>query len=171
MPQDLSPPQNSPVPDVAAPIDWVGLILQHRGSLIATGSSPKQVARHCNGFAYVAVAYDLEASIRKEWRIERSTRQSVLGARELAFLYEAGVSAICPTVQRAEILHAAATLSNRPKAFDAQFWAARSLPLLNAAAIVVVPDVQGWARCPMVWRDVNIALQHNVPIHLYAGGV
>lgn len=167
---DAQTPAADAVGAAPAQIDWHGVIARHRGSLITTGSAPVQVARHCAGFAYLAVAYDLEVRLRKDWRLERSTRQSVLAARELAFLYAAGVTAVCPTVQRAEILHAAWTIADKPDPFDAKFWGARSLPFLNAANIVVVPNVQGWERCPMVWRDVNIALQGNVPVHLYYGG-
>lgn len=152
-------------------IDWRGVLRLHGGGLLIAASRPSRVAQHCVGFAYLAVAYDLEAQIRKDWRIERSTRQSVLAARELSRLYSAGVTAVCPTIQRAEILHAASTLTGKIDPFDAAFWGARSLPLLNVASIVVVPDVQGWNHCPMVWRDVSIALHHNVPVHIYAGGL
>ena len=52
---------------------------------------------------------------------------------------------------------------------DHQFWAAWSEPFLVAARLVVVPSIGGWQRCPMVARDVQWALDHNVPVHLYAG--
>ena len=150
--------------------DWRGILAPQGAysALVTTGSRPAKVARHCAGFAYVAVPYDAEARIRADWRIDRSVRQSVLGARELARLHVHGVAAICPTVQRAEILHSATTHGLGIAPFDAEFWGAQSLPFLNAAGVIVVPDCQGWSRCPTVWRDVGIALRRNLPVHFYA---
>jgi hypothetical protein len=153
-------------------VDW-RRVMAPQGSasaLVRVGSDPAQVARHCSGIAYVAAPYDAHAGQRRKWQIDRSTMMSTLAAREVLRLICARVSAICPTVLRAEAMHAAPTVKEAAvNPLDLDFWANWSAPYLNACGIIVVPDIRGWQRCPMVARDVTWALDHNVPVHIYAG--
>lgn len=138
-------------------------------ALVRVGSGPDDVARHCVGLAYLAAPYDGQAGSRRNWRIERSTMMSVLASREVLRLTCLNVSAICPTVLRAEAMHAAATVDEVSlDPMDTGFWGKWSQPYLNASAIVAVPEITGWQRCPMVARDVAWALERNVPVHIYA---
>ncbi len=139
--------------------------------LVSAGSSPARVADHARGLVFMASPYAEEVHIRRAWRIERSTRMSILAARELHRLRLAGVTAISPVLMMAEMCHAAALLADPPDPLDTGVWERWAAPLLNVAALVVVPDLQGWARCPLILAQVRRALRHNVPVHLYAGGL
>lgn len=153
-------------------LDWPGIMAPGGAwsALVRVGSDPGMVARHCSGVAYLAAPYAEQAQARREWRIERSTMVSVLASREILRLTLARVSAICPTVMRAEAMHAVGTVDGAEvDPLDHDFWAAWSAPFLVTAKILVVPAIRGWQRCPMVARDVQWALDHNVPVHLYAG--
>lgn len=155
-------------------IDWPGLMGRDSAmsALITAGSGPETVAQFCGGLAYLAAPYADRAAARRKWQIERSTMFSVLAARELLRLTRVKVSAICPTVMRAEAMHVAGTVDgDAVDPMDHDLWAAWSAPFLVASSIVVVPAITGWQRCPMVVRDVQWALAHNVPVHFYARAV
>lgn len=155
-------------------LDWRGIMAPGGAwsALVRTGSDPETVARHCGGVAYLAAPYAEQAQARRSWQINLSAMVSVMAARELLRLTSVRVSAVCPTVLRAEALHVAGTVDGaQVDPLDHAFWADWSIPFLIAARIVVVPAISGWQRCPMVARDVQWALDHNVPVHLYAGAV
>lgn len=153
-------------------LDWSAIMARGGAwaALVRCGSDPQIVAAHCSGLAYLATPYAEHAQARRKWQIERSTMSSVMASREVLRLTQVKVSAVCPTVMRAEALHVAGTVEDAGvDPLDHEFWAAWSVPFLLAARIVVVPPIRGWQRCPMVARDVQWALDHNVPVHLYAG--
>lgn len=156
------------LPDEAR-IDWRPVLAPGGAwsALVHAGSSPALAARHCAGFAYLSVPYHDGSQIRQAWRIERSVRIAMCASIEEARLAEAGITAICPAVNRAGIAHAAALIDDPPQPLDARFWAAWSQPILTAARLLVVPGIDGWDRCPTVWRELRFALRHNMPVHVY----
>lgn len=137
--------------------------------LIRLGSSPELVRDNAAGLAYLAAPYAGVVHIRNAWRMDRSVRLSAMASIEVTRLAMAGVTAVCPAVQIAEMCHAGSMLAERPDPLDCAFWTQWSWPLLNCAKVVVVPDFDGWDRCPQVWSDVRHALRYNLPVHLYAG--
>ncbi|MCA2014396.1 DUF1937 family protein [Cereibacter sphaeroides] len=153
-----------------ARIDWRPL-LDPRGrysALVTTGSSPDRVRRHCSGLVYLCAPYVHEAQIRGVWRVERSVRISVLASVERARLAACGVTALCPAIDIAEIAHARVLVDDAPEPLDMTYWRAWSQPILNVAALLAVPEIPGWDRCPLVWRDLRFALAQNVPVHVYS---
>lgn len=151
-------------------INWPRLLAPGgaASALVVRGSSPARAARHCAGVAYLSVPYAGEVALRGEWRMERSVRLSALMSIELARLLRAGCVALCPALQRAELALAATLPIDAPGALDGAVWADVAVRLRNLAVLVVVPNIRGWDRCPGVWADVDWALQHNVPVHVYA---
>lgn len=152
-------------------IDWAA-VLDTRGrwsALVTVGSSPERAARHASGIAYLAAPYHEAAQLRGAWRIERSVRASTLASYERLRLADCGVTALCPAVDMAEMAHARVLFPDGPDPLDRRFWSAWATPVLSAARLVVVPEIEGWECCPMVWSDVVFALVHQVPVHVYAG--
>jgi len=117
----------------------------------------------------LSAPYFSEAVIRDQWRMERSVRASMFAAIEVARLAALGCCAVAPAMVIAGVAEAGALLDTPLDPLDLRFWAEWSHPLLSAASMVVVPEIDGWQRCPLVWRDVVFALEHNVPVHLYGG--
>lgn len=154
-------------------IDWRPVLAPagRWSALVRAGSSPAEAARHCAGFAYLSVPYHHGSQIRQAWRIERSVRVTLQAAIEEARLADCGITAISPAVHRAGIAHAGALTEDSPDPLDRRFWDDWSQPLLNAAALLVVPAIAGWDRCPTVWRELRFALRHNLPVHVYGGAV
>ncbi|WP_068305322.1 DUF1937 family protein [Pararhodobacter sp. CCB-MM2] len=165
--QDLS---GTPVPlPPLKRIEWEP-ILAPKGvwsALVTPGSSPDRVHRHAAGMVYLSTPYQLEAQIRGAWHIDASVRASTLASVEVARLAAAGVTAIAPSVMRAEVAHARVLVEDAPEPLDAAYWAEWSMPILRLARLLVIPAIAGWDRCPLVWRDLRHALAHNVPVHVY----
>lgn len=153
-------------------IDWRP-VLRPSGpwsTLVHSRSGPAVVAGRCPGIAYVACPYGEESKVRQAWRIERSVRVAAQAAIEVARLAVCGCTAICPVLSVAEISHARLLIGeDAPDPLDARFWSGWSQPLFTASAVLVVPDISGWDRCPSVWRDLCQALAHNMPVHVYGG--
>lgn len=157
----------------AAP-DWPA-ILAPRGrwsALVQTGSTPALVARHAAARAvFLAAPYLSDVAIRQEWRVERSVRLGLMAAREVMRLRLLGVTALCPVVMQAAMCEAACLLPEGPEAMmDRAGWDDWSAPMLGASNLIVVPDIQGWDRCPAILGQVASALGRNVAVHVYAGG-
>jgi hypothetical protein len=139
-------------------------------ALVTCGSSPARAARHAAGPAYLALPYATEVALRGDWRLDRSVRLEVRGLAEVARLWAAGCTALCPAVQRAGIAAVAGVVGLAVDPLDDAAWSPLALALRGACRLVVVPDLRGWDRCPQVWADVCWALDHNMPVHVYAGG-
>lgn len=137
-------------------------------ALVSTGSTPERVARGNAGLAFVAAPYQSEVQIDGQWQSERSTHLSILAALEMLKLHNAGVSAICPSLQMAEMCHALSLLDEAPDPLDPHRWKGWAWPMLHAAKLVVVPQLPGWEKCPVIWAQALWALERNIPIHLYA---
>ncbi|PWE26662.1 DUF1937 domain-containing protein [Pararhodobacter marinus] len=168
--QPTIPDQRPRLPDQKR-IDWAP-VLNPRGpwsALVVAGSSPARVSRNCAGIVYISAPYHAEAQIRGAWRVERSVLMSIRAANEVGRLAACGCTALAPTVQIAEAAHAKVLNDDTPDPLDRVFWDAWSQPILNVAALIAIPDIPGWDRCPMVWRDLRFALAHNLPVHIYGG--
>lgn len=153
----------------AGRIDW-GPVLARGGrwsALVRAGSTPALVARHSVGLVHVSAPYVSAAQERGAWHVWASTRASVLAAVEVGRLAACGVTAVCPAVQMAEIAHARALCEDAPEPLDQKFWADWARPILNAARLLVIPDLPGWRSCPQVWSDLRFALAHTMPVHVY----
>jgi hypothetical protein len=153
-------------PEILAPLGrWSGLVL--------AGSSAEIVHREAphGGVAFLATPYTGEVQLKRVWRPQRSALMSALAAREMLRLYLAGVSAVCPVLQLAEMCHASGLVDGAAlDPLDDAAWAEWSRPLLEAAALIVVPNLQGWSRCPLILRQVQWALGRGLPVHVYARG-
>lgn len=153
-------------------IDWRPLLAPGgaHAVLVHAGSGPARVARHRGGrLAFVAAPYAQEVQDPRGWRADLSVRLSLLAAREVMRLRVEGVVALCPVLMQAAMLDAACLVPDAPGPEDAAGWADWAQPMLEAAGVVVVPDIPGWQRCGAIWGQVQWALRRNVPVHVYAG--
>lgn len=151
--------------------DW-GPVLARDGrwsALVRTGSRPRLVPR--GGIAFLAAPWLGEVSIKQEFRPRRGVQMEHVVAREMLRLMSAGVTAICPVLLQSAMTWASPLVSGSVDPLDSAAWEAWARPFLNTASVVVVPDVQGWDRCPAVWSQVSWALERNVPVHVYAARV
>lgn len=158
----------------AQAIDWRPL-LAPRGkwsSLVRVGSSPARVAHHHAGKpAFVAAPYIEECHDARGWRVDLSVQQSLLIAREVLRLRLSGVTGICPVLMLASMCEAGMLVPDAPAPADRAGWDEWAQPILHTAGQLVVPDLPGWNRCPLIWRQVQWALAHQVPVHVYAAGL
>lgn len=155
-----------------AVLDWRAVLAPNGrySALVHLGSSPAKVARHCSGLAYLAAPYSSEVTIRQSWRIERSARVETWALHERTRLLAAGVTSVCPTIDRAGMSYTAGMMQGGAlDPMDADLWARWSQPMLNVSALIVVPEIDGWNRCPDVWAAVVWALDRNTPVHVYGG--
>jgi hypothetical protein len=147
--------------DVLAPQGpWAGLV--------TAGSTPAGVARICVGLAYLAVPFAAEVQLRGVFRADRAVRLTARAEIEALRLWLAGCVAVCPALQRAGMAAVSGLVGAGVDALDDAAWADLSDRLRGAARVLVVPQVQGWDRCPAVLADVRWALSRNVPVHVYA---
>lgn len=154
--------------------DWRP-VLAPRGqysALVRVGSSPARVA-HGNGgrLAFVAAPYIEAVHDRRGWRPDLSVRLSLLTGREVMRLRMSGVTAVCPSLMLGAMCEASHLVPDAPAPSDRRGWEEWARPILFAAGQIVVPDIEGWHRCPLIWRQVQWALGRNVPVHVYAGGL
>jgi hypothetical protein len=156
--------------DKGPQMDWRAVLAPggRWSPLVTAGSSAARVARTPAGLAYLAAPYATEVALRGDWRMERSVRMVTLASIEMARLLRAGIIAVCPTVQRAEMAQVARLAGIVLDPLTDPVWADLATALRNAARLVVVPAIQGWDRCPAVWADVIWALERNMPVHVYA---
>ena len=148
--------------------DWRSVLRKDDrwSALVRTGSSPRSVP--AGGFAFVAAPWLGEVLIKQEYRPRRAAQLGVMLSREIVRLRAAGVTAVCPVLMQEWMTTASGVMPGSIDPLDAAGWEAWAQPFLNSASSVVVPDVQGWNRCPTVWSQVSWALARNVPVHLYA---
>lgn len=155
-------------------IDWRP-VLAPKGAfapLVKVGSSPARVAHHYGGrLVFVAAPYIQEVHDARGWRPDMSVRLSLVTAREVMRLRLSGVTAICPALMLGAMCEAAHLVPDAPPPADQRGWDDWARPMLFAAGQVVVPDIEGWHRCPTIWDQVQWALAHNVGVHVYAGGL
>src|SRR5690606_32616652 len=131
--------------------DW-GPVLARDGrwsALVRAGSRPRLVP--AGGIAFLAAPWLGEVSIKQEFRPRRAAQLELVVARELLRLMSAGVTAICPVLLQGAMTSATPLVSGNVDPLDAAAWEAWSRPLLTGCSVIVVPDVQGWDRCPTVW--------------------
>lgn len=155
----------------AVDLDWRA-VLAPRGrwsGLVTAGSSAARAARHAAGLAYLAVPYQAEVALRGDWRLERSARLEVEAGVEAARLLECGCFAICPVLERAAIARVAGIAGLAMDLLADPAWSEMAVRMRRVAALMVVPALQGWDRCPAIRTDVAWALEHNMPVHVYAG--
>lgn len=151
-------------------INW-GPILKPKGPwspLVNVGATPAKVAKRCAGIVYLSTPYIEAAQVRGVWRVERSTRASVLASVEACQLASLGCTSLSPAVLMAEMAHARVLFEGGPDPLDRAYWEEWTQPFLSAASAVVVPAIEGWDRCAVVWRDLRYALGHNLPVYVYA---
>ncbi len=149
--------------------DWRP-VLQAGGrwsALVRPGAGPRDVPQ--GGIAFLAAPWLGEVTVRQELRADRAARLGMMVSRELVRLQARGVTAICPVLLLDWMATAGPLVPGAAVPCDREAWEAWSWPILAAAASVVVPDVQGWDRCPSVWAQVSRALQHNLSVYVYAG--
>ena len=151
----------------AAP-DWPAILTPggRWSTLVRTSAGPGDVAP--GGLAFLAAPYLAEVEIRGEWREWRSSMMGVAIGREMDRLRQRGISAVCPVAMQAWMMTAAPLAAGQSATPDD--WSAWARPFLVAAARIVVPDVQGWDRCPQVLDQVRYGLKHNLPVVIYGGG-
>ena len=139
------------------------------GSLLHVGAGPEEVAARCRGtLVYLATPYSREAlDARGAWCPNRSIEQGMRAALHAARLARAGVTAVSPVVQAAEMVSVAHALIDP---LDDGFWEAWCRPLLSACGAVAVPDLAGWDRSRGIWREVVWALERNRPVFVEAEG-
>ena len=154
-------------------MDWQSVLAPEGrwSALVRAPSWPELVSRHCCGLIHLAAPYINTAALRDQWRMDRSVRASMRAAIEVARLAALGCTAISPAIVLGEIGHAGVVMDEPLDPLHLPFWRAWSQPLLNAASMVVVPAIDGWDSCPLVWHDVCFALGRNMPVHVYARGV
>lgn len=161
----------------AAPaFDWAAILSPSGrwGRQVRAGSSPDLIRREMPGgaVAFLATPYAAEVHLKKVFRPQRSALMSTLAAREMVRLYLAGVTAICPVLQLAEMCHAAGLVDGAlVDPLDSAAWAQWSRPMLESSTVLVVPDLQGWARCPLIALQAGMALSLGRPVHVYARGM
>jgi hypothetical protein len=153
-----------------ADMDWRAVLAPggEWAPLVTGGSSPARVGRSAVGLVYLAAPYAGEVALRGGWRLERSVRFVTLAAIEMARLMRAGCVAVCPVLQRAEMAHVAGLAGLEVDPLADRDWDDLTDRLRCAAGLLVVPQMQGWDRCPEVWADVQWALARNMPVHIYA---
>ncbi|MBD3785650.1 MAG: DUF1937 family protein [Sphingomonadales bacterium] len=153
-------------------IDW-SEILDPRGRwspLVHLQASPKVVAQHNSGLAYLATPYTREVLVKGKWSLEKSVEFSMLAAREVIMLMRYGVTAVSPIVLAAEGLHAqASNPGTKVNALDRRRWSDWRRPIFNAARFVIVPRISGWDECEAVFSEVEEALARNMPVFIYGG--
>lgn len=161
-----------------SPIDW-GIIFapevrarwQER---VRFGAGPLSVARFTAGDrpVYLATPYSKIAQRNGKWAYDLSLVASSQAAREMGRLARAGVTAVSPIVQSAEIVHIERALAATGQMLDplnAEFWEDWCRPLLNVSCAVVVPDIDGWVQSEGVYREVMWTLRETQrPIFFYA---
>lgn len=138
------------------------------------GAGPKTVAQFTAGDApvYLATPYSKIAQRAGKWAYELSLTASAQAACEMGRLARAGVTAVSPIVQSAEIIHferALAATGQMLDPLDAGFWESWCRPMLNVSCAVVVPAIDGWAQSEGVFREVMWTLREtNRPVFFYA---
>lgn len=156
------------------PPDWPAILAPggRWSALVRTGAGPGDVAP--GGLAFMAAPYLAEIlAVKGKWSGWRSDLMGVAIGRELDLLRRAGISAVCPVAMQAWMMTAAPLVEDAPatEAGPAPAdWAAWARPFLFAAARIVVPDVQGWDRCPVVLDQVRYGLERNLPVVVYGRG-
>ena len=158
--------------------DWPAILAPggRWSALVRTGAGPVDVPRQ--GLAFLAAPYlaEILAGTGK-WTAWRSDLMSVAIGRELERLRRAGISAVCPVAMQAWMMTAGLLTGSEvnplsppgpapadPAPAD---WADWARPFLLAAARIIVPDVQGWDRCPVVLDQVRCGLERNLPVVIY----
>ncbi|SDW77685.1 DUF1937 family protein [Roseicitreum antarcticum] len=150
---------------------------RHRVSpLLHLGAGVGRVARHAPaGIQYLATPFTKlvrgpGGTYCATAAFDASARAG-LHARRLAL---AGVTAISPIVQAVEICATRPGIgagAGLPDPLDEAFWADWCRPLLWASRSVIVPAIPGWSKSVGVWREVVWALDRNMPVFVYAGGL
>lgn len=156
-----------------AAMDWRAVMAPggRHSALVTTGSSPLRVARNAVGLAYLSAPYAGEVALRGDWRFDRSVRILTCVSREMLRLAKAGCYALSPVMQQAEMAQVAPLARQEGIEVDPladPVWRELAVRMRQVCGLVVVPDLQGWDRCPAVRADVAWALERNVPVHLYA---
>ncbi len=153
------------------PPDWPAILAPggRWSALVRTGAGPGGVAP--GGLVFLAAPYLAEVEIWGDWRGWRSFMMGAAIARELDRLRRAGISAICPVLMQEWMMQAAQLAAPPEEAVrDAPAdWQAWARPFLHAANRIVVPDVHGWDRCPLVLDQVRWGLERNLPVVVYGG--
>ncbi|MFC3059498.1 DUF1937 family protein [Paenirhodobacter populi] len=152
--------------------DWTALMAPdgNFAPLIHVGADARTVARHNVGIAYLATPYTREVTIRGKWSFDRSVMLSAMASRHMLLLMRERVTAVSPIVLASEALHAqSSTTGRRLSPLDRDFWMDWCRPILNSAAMIVVPDIPGWDQSDGIWTEVQFAVAHNVPVFIYAG--
>jgi len=151
--------------------DWPAVLARggRWSALVRAASRPAAVPQ--GGLAFLAAPYLAEVSIRAEWRADRAARMGMAIARELIRLRAHGVTAVCPVLIQDWMMTAAPLAHGLVVGQSREDWEAWARPMLHASQVLVVPDLQGWDRCPTIRAQVGWALDHNLPVHVYAGRV
>ena len=168
-------------------MDWGPVLAEARvGRLpnVVVGADAAAVARVLGGvgFAYVATPYSREAvNDLGHWDYLLSGRLARKAARVVNDLRVAGVSAISPIVESHMMV--AATGSHQALGhtqavafvpsvdpMDAGAWLRWCMPIVGAAAAVVVRDLAGWDRSAGIKAEVRAAIELRKPVFIYAKG-
>lgn len=142
-----------------------------KAPLVHAGATPVRVANYSAGLVYLATPYTREVLSGGKWSYEKSVTLSTLASRHMVMLMRERVTAISPIVMASEAMHAQCSVGGRRlDPLDQEFWSEWCRPLLHAARAVVVPNIPGWERSLGIWSEVAFALEHNMPVFVYAGG-
>lgn len=140
-------------------------------ALVVQGSCPATVARRqAGGVAFVAAPFEGVVMFAGRWSAERAARMALMTAREVMRLRVEGVTALCPALMQVAMAEVAPLLPDAPGLADRRGWDAWVRPMLDGARQLVVPDLPGWDRDPVVLAQVGVALARNVTVHVYARG-
>lgn len=153
--------------------DWNSVLSSKSryAALVHSGASPASIGANNVGLALMLAPYLEEAHHRQKWQLSRSCRVSTWAALELARLRQAGVTAICPTVEIAAMCEVVGLIEGGPNPLDRDGWDVWVRPILHAASYLIIPKIDGWDRCPVIWGQAHWAMARNMPVHIYAGVV
>lgn len=149
--------------------DWANPILDllSEAGLFKYDLSFSQIVSECRGrFCYLATPYSKRAICEDgEFSPSASLECAVRAARCARALAVEGVTAVSPIIQAAEMVQAD-FLDQTIDPLDAAFWENWCAPMLRAADVVIVPDLDGWAHSDGIWTEVRAALITNRRVFL-----
>lgn len=158
-----------------------------RGDLpgLRFGCTPEAVAAAFGGWqpVYLATPYSRECvDDLGAWDYGRSMHMVRVAARAANDLRAVGVSAFSPIVLSGAMVHDTGVYAASDTSWGVKFapsvdplddtaWSRWCQPFLNTCGAVVIPAIDGWQRSAGIWAELRYALDRQLPVFVYGGGV
>ena len=148
-----------------SPAAWDALEARHAGTDLVKRCTVEGAALLVRGPAYLATPYTrLVTDQAGRFDFALSWIAASRAALVMDALVRHGVSAWSPIVQAHAMIRVGRTFRPGPSwhdpldPLDVGFWENWCRPWLDAAAVVIVPDLPGWQQSDGVWAEAHVAL-------------